>query len=221
MTELPCDHVRDSLTEYALGIHPAGTGGDVSAHLLACPACRRDVEEIRDLGDQLLDLVPDAEPTLGFDLAVMAKLHPHQSNARRRHHLRPRISRRSRLIAGLAVAAAAAAAVVLPFTMPSGHHQASPVKLTAVLREGTKSIGSVELSGQPLWVYMSVHGESPGGAVTCQLVRRDGTVTTAGMFELINGSGSWGSTIAGASSDVVAARLIDSAGTVVAEASFT
>ena len=72
-----------------------------------------------------------------------------------------------------------------------------------------------------MWVYMSVHDESPGGTVTCQLVHRDGTATTVGMFELTNGTGSWGATVPGLSSDIVGARLTNPAGTVVAQATFT
>ena len=69
MTDLTCDHVQQAATEYALGILPAADGRHISAHLLVCPDCRREVEEIRNLGDQLLDLVPDVEPTLGLDRA--------------------------------------------------------------------------------------------------------------------------------------------------------
>ena len=86
--------------ELALGI----AGGDERAraleHLAACPACRRHLEELSGLADELLLLAPTQEPPGGFETRVLEELQ-RPPEPRRRPRRRP-------LIPALAAAAAAA-----------------------------------------------------------------------------------------------------------------
>ncbi len=60
-----------------------------------------------------------------------------------------------------------------------------------------------------------------GGIVKCQLVGKDGRITTVGSFRLKDGYGSWGSSYAAANGSLAGARLITPDGTVLATASFS
>lgn len=192
MNEMTCPQVEEVATEYALGILPPAEARPVSAHILHCPDCRRDIEQIRQIGDQLLDLVPDAEPPLGFDQRVLSALAPPLASApRHAQGGRPRLTK-------VRVLVAAAAAVVLAVvgataaSLSSRHHYPHPVELTSVLRQGGRDVGSVYVGGNPPWVTMTVRNLSITGPVFCQLISSDGTITTVGSFQLVDGSGSWG-----------------------------
>jgi hypothetical protein len=212
MADMTCSQVEQAVTEYALGILAAEEARAVSVHVLRCPACRQEVEEIREIGEHLLDLVPDAEPPLGFDQKVLSAVRPHP--ARRSATLRVRLT----------VAVAAAVIVIAAITataISSGHHPSSPTKLAAVLREGNRNIGTIYVGGHPTWIFMTVNHLSQNGTVSCQLITSNGTVTNVGTFELVDGSGSWGAPDPAGPSQLTAARLIGPAGNVLASASFT
>jgi hypothetical protein len=202
MTELNCTQVEESATEYALGILPPDEARAVSAHILACPRCRADVEEIRDLGDRLLDLVPDAEAPLGLDDRIMARV-----------SRKP--GRRIWMAAGAAVAAAAAAVGIIATSGGSPHP--TPVQLAGTLVENGHAVGRVYVGGRPSWVDMDVSGLGVSGTVTCQLVSGNGTVATVGHFQLVDGSGSWGAPDANVA-QVTTARLLGPDGRIVAQA---
>jgi hypothetical protein len=76
-------------------------------------------------------------------------------------------------------------------------------------------------SGSPGWLYMSVDMGSGNAAVTCQLIGKDGRVTTIGSFRLADGYGAWGSPDPGFLGDLSGARLVADNGTVVASGTFS
>jgi len=212
VTEMDCTQVEEAATEYALGILPAEEARAVSAHILACPACRQEVEEIRGIGDRLLDLVPDAEPPLGFDRRVLSAVGSR----------RLRRPSRMRLILGAAAAAVViAGAGTAAATLASTHHSSHPPELAGVLHEGGRTVGTVYVGGNPTWITMSVNHLSLTGPISCQLVTSDGRVTTVGSFQLVNGSGSWGAPEPAGTSHLTEARLLGPSGVVLARAPLT
>lgn len=76
-------------------------------------------------------------------------------------------------------------------------------------------------TGLPGWLYMSVDLGSGSGSVTCQLVGKDGRVTTIGSFQLADGKGAWGSPDPGNLGELSGARLVAPNGTVLATGTFT
>jgi len=78
----------------------------------------------------------------------------------------------------------------------------------------------VYIERNPPWVGMTLHGSQLSGPVSCQLVGADGTVTTVGTFDVVDGNGSWGATLAPGAVVPVQARLVDPSGRVVATATF-
>ena len=217
MTEMDCRQVEESATEYALGILPRDEAAAVSAHLLVCPACRAEVEAIGQVGDRLLDLVPDAEPPVGFEDRVMSAVGAGRPPRRARR--RPVAWRgRSRLILGAAAAAAVlAGAGVAATTLTGGHHPSTSTDLAGVLRQGGREVGTVYVGGHPAWVSMTVQQLPVNGSISCQLVTRDGKVTTVGTFEVLNGRGSWGAPEPAGLPQPTEARLISPTGAVVAQ----
>lgn len=211
MTESSCDEARALVPEYALGILEPALAHRMSAHIATCIACQHEVDETGAVGDQLLDLIPDAEPPLGFDRAVIAAI-----------GRRPGRRRRVRVFAGVSALAASVAAVAgIAVTTLTGQHDVRSVELTAVLHQGTRSVGTVYIGGDPAWVTMSVDHAALTGTVVCQLVSRDGSATTVGDFQLVGGSGKWSAPDPAAYANVVGARLIAPDGTVMATATFT
>lgn len=211
MTELSCAEARSLVVEYALGILEPALVRKMSRHTAACTACRHEVAETAAVGDQLLDLIPDAEPPLGFDRTVITMIGQ-----------RPERKRHVRVLAGAAALAAAIAAVVgISLTALTGQHHTRPVEMTAVFYQGGQPVGTVYIGGHPAWVTMSVHHATLTGTVGCQLVSRDGSATSIGDFQLVDGSGKWSAPDPAASSKIVGARLIAPDGTVMATATFT
>ena len=205
MSELTCTNVRDAAAEYALGILPAGERADVARHLLGCEECRNEVRELEEVGTELLGLVPDAEPPLGFDRRVLA------------HVQRPR-RRPVRMWVASGVAAAAAAAVVLVSML---HGQTPRVhQVLATLVSDGRPVGMVYTEGRPQWLEMNVDDPAMSGPVTCYVVKAGGHLVRLGTFDLVHGSGYWGAPLDQAGSGrVIGVRLV-AAGQVTATANF-
>lgn len=75
MTERPsCAHLADTLAEVATG---AASGPDralVLDHLAGCADCRRDLDELTRVADDILLVAPEHEPPAGFESAVLARI---------------------------------------------------------------------------------------------------------------------------------------------------
>jgi len=209
---MTCYQVQQVATEYALGILPSGEARQVSAHILGCSDCRLETERIREIGDQLLDLVPDAEPPLGFDQRVLSTLAPPAT----RRHRRPT---RLHLLMAATAAAIMAAAGITAATL-SGQRHAHPAELTSVLREGNRNVGAVYVAGDPPWITMSVSHLPVSGSVSCELISTDGTITPLGDFQVVHGRGSWGAPDPAGTAHLAGAQVV-AGGHVVALATFS
>ncbi|MEU4363286.1 hypothetical protein [Promicromonospora sp. NPDC023987] len=74
MTTGRCAALRDALTEVALGVADGTTRGTVLTHLATCERCRDDLASLAAAADELLLLVPEREPSAGFEGRVLARL---------------------------------------------------------------------------------------------------------------------------------------------------
>jgi predicted anti-sigma-YlaC factor YlaD len=206
MTELTCDQARELAPEYGLGILTQQERVAVTAHMLSCTECRNEVDEYTRLGEDLMDVIPAAEPPPGFDRRVLESLPP-----RRRRPRRGMIAG-----AGAALAAAAAAAVILVVTPGSHGH----TDIRANLVADGHTVGSVYTEGKPPYLWMAVKHVADSGTVSCQIVKTDGTVVTLGSFDLVDGSGWWATPEPADLGHVATARLVTANGHVVAQATF-
>jgi hypothetical protein len=104
-----CEEVRALAPELALGIVEGEERGRALEHLADCPECRRRVQELAGVADQLLLLAPHREAPAGFESRVLGRVLPSP---------RPR-RRRRRLALVLAPVAAALAAVAITLAIVS------------------------------------------------------------------------------------------------------
>ena len=205
MSELTCTQVRDASAEYALGILPAVDRADMARHLLGCDACRREVNELTQVGLDLLGLVPDAEPPLGFDRRVLA------------HVQRPRRPGVKTWVASSVAAAAAAAAVLVSVLSGSNPH---PQHVLGTLTAAGRPVGTVYTEGHPLWLEMNVNDPEISGPVTCYVIKSGGQRVMFGRFDMVDGNGYWGAPLDHAGSGNLTGVQLVAAGQVVATASF-
>ena len=77
MTTLTCDELRAMAAEVALGILSGAERADALGHMEHCVSCRVLVEGLAQTGDSLLLLAPEADPPLGFEIRVAARVSEH------------------------------------------------------------------------------------------------------------------------------------------------
>ena len=204
MNELTCTQVRDAAAEYALGILPPAEQAEVARHLLTCDECRAEVQDLAEVGTDLLGLVPDAEPPLGFDRRVLA----HVQRPRRRRSVMTWAT------SGVVAAAAAAAVLVAVFHGSSPHHH----EVVATLVSDGRSVGSVYTAGHPLWLEMDVKDPGVSGPVRCYVVKPGGQLVWLGSFDLVDGGGDWGAPLG--QIGTVRGVQLEAGGRVIATATF-
>jgi Putative zinc-finger len=177
-----CEELRSLAPELALGI----AGGDERAraleHLAACPACRRHLEELSSLADELLLLAPAQEPPGGFETRVLEEL-------QRPREPRRRSARRILIPAFAAVAAAAVTAVGMWAAFREDRDLASQYRdifsqadgryfdIKPLSAPGGAEAGTVfGYEGRPSWVLITVEAsrEVPPGRYDVQVIGSEG-----------------------------------------------
>jgi anti-sigma-K factor RskA len=203
MSELTCDKARESAAEFALGILLEPDRALLAAHLSRCEDCRSEIDSFTEIAALLVSVVPGSEPPLGFDRRVLTRVR----------------FRRGRVVVTVAALASMAAAVLGGLAI-NGYRQPKSTGLVVALRQGSSVVGTLTASGHPTWVSMTIRGAAVSGQVTCQLLERNGTATTLGTFDLVNGSGTWAAPDPSGVAHDLGARLIDAKGRVMASATF-
>ncbi|WP_053204557.1 zf-HC2 domain-containing protein [Jiangella muralis] len=69
-----CGEVADALAEVATGAASGPDRARVLAHLADCPDCRRELEELTRVADEVLLVAPEHDPPAGFEGAVLARI---------------------------------------------------------------------------------------------------------------------------------------------------
>lgn len=217
-----CAEVRDAAAEFALDILEPQERSLIAAHLVRCPACRAEVDSMAAIGSRVLELLPGTEPPLGFDQRVLARVGAGAKTGRRGRRRFP--PRPVRLVGGLAAAVAAVVLLVGSISLGWFDHDGGSTTtralLTADLVQSGRSVGEVYAYADPAWLDMTVTGVQGAEKVTCELVGKDGKVTSVGSFDLVDGSGKWGAPDPGGFTGVAGARLVDRSGRVLATATF-
>ncbi|MBV8993011.1 MAG: hypothetical protein JO287_04755 [Pseudonocardiales bacterium] len=214
---MSCRQCREVAAELALNVLPAGERVGVLAHLDACAGCRDTVSAMTDTADRLVELLPDAEPPVGFEHRVMTALAPTR-RARRRW--------------------VPAAVVLLAIALAGGgwiagraYHKVPPTEsdaqaglrtvMFAPLTTGGRQVGQAYVyPGQASWIYLSLDDNDIGGTIRCELVRRDGSTTPVGTFTVTSDHRAWATPVAVDRDTLSTARLISSSGLTVATAQF-
>ncbi|MCU1493504.1 MAG: hypothetical protein JWO62_1268 [Acidimicrobiaceae bacterium] len=209
----PCESIRDELAELALGVLSGRSRSEVLRHVESCARCAAELEQLSIVADTLVQLAPEIEPPLGFELRIAERL----QEAATAH--RPRRRRRASVLA-----VAAVVMVVFGFGLgtltPSHNRQPALANLTSAdLNSHGHVLGEVMVSaGSPAWMFMTIESGAWSGKVTCEVTLAGGKIETIGVFKLSGGYGAWGVPLTSPAAQVRSARLIAPDGTVLASA---
>jgi hypothetical protein len=205
--ERRCDGVREQIAELALGIASGDERARVLEHTAGCPACRRLLDRLALVGDELLQLAPEHEPPAGFETRVIERL-----GSPRRRGLAARLGLRGRRAASLtAIAAAVAAggAAAAGVLVATNDERQLGSQLQAMLsRASGKYIAVTELrdpagrevglvfhyGGERSWVFTTLDRPLPAGRYVATLFTRTGAASTLGTFALDGRERSFGAT---------------------------
>ena len=94
-SDMTCAELADVAAELALGVLTGRERAMAVAHLDNCDSCREDVRQLMATGEQLLELVPPAEPPPGFETRVLERLGmpvPSPESGPPRRHKAPRLT---------------------------------------------------------------------------------------------------------------------------------
>jgi anti-sigma factor RsiW len=210
-----CEEVRALAPELALGIVEGEERGRALEHLADCPDCRRRVEELAEVADELLLLAPHREVPVGFESGVLGQVLPAPPPRRRRR----------RLALVLAPAASALAAVAITLGIVSGdlrdasHYQQTLQKANGQefeaysLHGGGGSFAGTVFSyqGAPNWLVITVDPAHRADLRSARLVMNDGREVPLNWFHL-DPSGSSGGGIPVDPHQVSVLRLLPGAG---------
>ena len=210
-----CDELRELAPELALGIVEGEERGRALEHLADCPECRRRVEELTEVADELLLLAPHKEVPVGFESRVLGRVLPSPPPRRRRR----------RLALVLAPAAAAVAAVAITLGVVWGDVEkgrqygdtldkanGKQFEAYSLYGGGGSVAGSVfSYEGAPNWVLITVDPAHRADLSAAQLVMDDGRQVPLNWFHL-DLSGSSGGGIPVDPHHVSVLRLLPGAG---------
>jgi hypothetical protein len=183
-----CDELRELAPELALGIFEGEARGRALEHLADCPECRRRVEELTEVADELLLLAPHKEVPVGFESRVLGRVLPAPPPRRRRR----------RLALVLAPAAAAVAAVAITLGVVWGDVEkgrqygdtldkanGKQFEAYSLYGGGGSVAGSVfSYEGAPNWVLITVDPAHRADLSAAQLVMDDGRQVPLNWFHL-------------------------------------
>jgi hypothetical protein len=216
---MSCEQTRAIAAELALGIADGEQRAQALRHLAQCADCRRAVEELTAVADELLMLAPEREPRAGFESRVLARVQPAPEPARPRRRMRLR----SRILVPVGAAAAAGlAAVVIALGATSDdrrladHYRAtlaaangSSFEAARLYAAGRTRAGLLYgYRGTPSWIFVATYNPYHSTAYSVELITNDGRRVALPSLRLDPRTGSAGQTIPLDLQDVSAVRLI-------------
>jgi anti-sigma factor RsiW len=209
-----CEEIRELAPELALGIVEGEERGRALEHLADCPDCRRRVDELSEVADELLLLAPHREVPVGFESQVLGRMLPPP---------RPRRRRRLGLVLAPAAAALAAAAITLGIVSgdlrdASHYHQTlqeangKEFEAYSLYGGGGSLAGTIfSYQGAPNWLLITVDPAHRADLSSAQLVMDDGRQVPLNWFHL-DPSGSSGGGVPVDPHQVSVLRLLPGAG---------
>jgi hypothetical protein len=213
---MSCDRTRELAAELALGILDGEQRAQALRHVAECPECRRAVEELTAVADELLMLAPEREPPAGFESRVLARLQPPPAAARPTR-------RRRRMLAPLAAAAAAAAiaAAVVLLTTSDDRRLADHYRATLAAGHGSsfeaarlRAPGQVPAGvvyayrGATSWIFVVVYGPHRGVPYTAELATTSGRRVALPSFRLDPKTGTRGEAVPVDLGSIASVRLV-------------
>jgi hypothetical protein len=208
---MSCDELRELAPELALGTIEGDERADALRHLTTCAECRRLVDQLSAVADELLLAAPVQEPPAGFESRVIDAIGPPP---------RRRAWRRVLVRLGPPVAAAAATAVALVAVYHDDRVTAERYRETLAhadgryfeagpLQDETGADAGVVFGyqGTPSWLFVTVDAGHRDRVESAVLVTRDRRTVPLPSFRL-GPNGSWGGAIPANLYDFTEVRLL-------------
>jgi|RhiMethySRZTD1v2_1073278.scaffolds.fasta_scaffold42992_3 putative zinc finger protein len=217
-----CDAIRELLPELALGIADGEDRSRALEHAATCADCRRELESLSAVADELLELAPAEEPPAGFEVRVLGAL-PGSRSARR-------TVRRPFAFAAVALATAALTAGITVRALEGDRSLADHYRSVlaeahgssfsaARLRDAAGAEGGTVFlyRGSPSWIVITVIRPDARSVDRAEIETGDGRRLPLAPFGLDGGT--WGGSVPVDLDAVSRVRLLDADGRVVLEAS--
>jgi len=222
--EVNCDEVRELAPELALGTAPGEERARALHHLAACSNCRRHLDELSGVADNLLLLAPAYKPPVGFESRVVDRISSEPRPARWRRVL-PAV---------VAAVLAAIAALALMYVAGSEDRELAAHYRKALEQANGSYFGGLPLrdadgrraghvfayAGSPSWVVVLLTGSTGSGTYAVELITREGANTQLGSVHVVNGRGTFGSTLSVSLRDVARIQLVEGDGVDLLKAEF-
>jgi Putative zinc-finger len=225
MDERPeCAEIRELLPELAARVAAGDERARALAHLGMCGDCRRELEELATVADELVALAAPVEPPGGFESAVLAKVAPPISRRWWHRVLRPAVAVALASAIGIGIGAVGAMLVTADERRFAGAYRqtlqiaggrflaARPLTVSDGSRGGTV----FAYQGTPSWVLVVVWSGAVDGPYRVDLVTRDGGQQPIGRMVVVDGESSWGATIEVDVAQIAEIRVSGAAGPLTA-----
>lgn len=216
---LDCTQLEELAPELALGLTSGPERASALAHLPDCLPCRRRVEELSKVVDDLLLAGPTVEPPVGFETVVMNRLVAAQPGsvplAERRRRL-PGLNRW--LLAAATVLVTLAVGAMVLALRSSGGSSGGPVRAAAMITPQGRTVGRIEIGAKPGSVFVVMPGwqkAEPAGAkdpYRLRLTFTDGHVSELGPIDLPKDQPSWGTATGFDTGKVRQVTMLDAGG---------
>lgn len=219
-----CEEVRELAPELALGATSGEERARALAHLSRCAECRRVVDDLARVTDEVLLLAPQREPPPGFEGRVLSRWRAQ----------RPARGRRRAIAAAVAAALVAAggawggtlAATKLDRQIGGyyreilGRVNGKYFSAAPLRTEGDRQVGSVFMyEGKPSWIFVVVRKGAVPGMREVVLVPRRGAAVHLATMHIGREGATWGTQISsGVLGTLAAVRLVDRGGGTMLEA---
>ncbi len=221
-----CEKYSGELAELALGVLTGRERAQALSHVESCQRCAEELEQLSRVADAVVQVAPEVEPPMGFEVRLFEKMGLPDELAQHRQR-RPRFRQMRWGMAALGVAAAAAVALGLGLSLPSstapkvsalGQH-AHSAGAARLLENGT-TVGRVAtfISGGTPWMSMMLADSSAQGRVNCVVVTDNGRSHQVGTFDARKGYGAWISPLHVDPKDIRTAEVVSPSGAVIATA---
>lgn len=200
---MTCAELDAVAAELSLDLLTGEQRAEALAHVAECAACRARVAELTAAADRIVQMIPGAEPSAGFEERVLDALGPPPA-APRRSGRRPWFALAAAIVLVLGVAGALAIAARRDTGI-------SPREAAMVTPKGD-DVGDVYVSDDsPSWVFVSVPAWADrwgGKPYDLVLTLADGTTRTIAGGDLDAGHGAWGTVLAEDGANVRAVAMV-------------
>jgi len=202
--EIGCHDFAEIAPELALGTMTGKERARSVEHLAGCGSCRKLLDDLSGIADDLLLLAPPHEPPIGFETRVLERIHA----SRRRPQRRLSTARvAAALVAAAILLVVVSVGAVLRVTSADRELASSYRRTLAVANgdyfatkplygRGGKTGGYVfSYQGSPSWIFVVVSQPALSGRFKVQLETNGERRVALGTMRVEHGKGSWGSAV--------------------------